>query len=113
MIARQKMLVAQRMLLGFIYGVMNTDNTFISGETIDYCPCAFTEVYDPATAFSLIDHHGRYLCGNQPRIALWNLTQLWKLEYAGIRVCALSGRVHLCSRHRFSTPDNTALRAQG
>jgi serine/tyrosine/threonine adenylyltransferase len=55
---------------------MNTDNTSISGETIDYGPCAFMEAYDPATVFSSIDHHGRYAYGNQPRVALWNLTRL-------------------------------------
>ena len=64
------------MLLGFIHGVMNTDNTSISGETIDYGPCAFMEPYDPATVFSSIDANGRYAYGNQPRIALWNLTRL-------------------------------------
>ena len=69
-IARQAKLVAHWMLLGFIHGVMNTDNTSISGETIDYGPCAFMEAYDPATVFSSIDHHGRYAYGNQPRIAL-------------------------------------------
>ena len=76
MIARQAQLIAQWMLLGFIHGVMNTDNTSISGETIDYGPCAFMEAYDPATVFSSIDHHGRYAYGNQPRVALWNLTRL-------------------------------------
>jgi uncharacterized protein YdiU (UPF0061 family) len=75
-IARQAHLVAQWMLLGFIHGVMNTDNTSISGETIDYGPCAFMEAYDPATVFSSIDANGRYAYGNQPRIALWNLTRL-------------------------------------
>lgn len=75
-IARQARLIAQWMLLGFIHGVMNTDNTSISGETIDYGPCAFMEAYDPATVFSSIDRHGRYAYGNQPRIALWNLTRL-------------------------------------
>jgi uncharacterized protein YdiU (UPF0061 family) len=75
-IARQAHLVAQWMLLGFIHGVMNTDNTSISGETIDYGPCAFMEAYDPATVFSSIDRHGRYAYGNQPRAALWNLTRL-------------------------------------
>jgi uncharacterized protein YdiU (UPF0061 family) len=64
------------MLLGFVHGIMNTDNTSISGETIDYGPCAFMEAYDPATVFSSIDHYGRYAYGNQPRIALWNLTRL-------------------------------------
>jgi serine/tyrosine/threonine adenylyltransferase len=75
-IARQASLIAQWLLLGFIHGVMNTDNTSISGETIDYGPCAFMEAYDPATVFSSIDHYGRYAYGNQPRIALWNLARL-------------------------------------
>ena len=75
-IARQAQLVAQWMLVGFIHGVMNTDNTSISGETIDYGPCAFMEAYDPATVFSSIDHQGRYAYGNQPRAALWNLARL-------------------------------------
>ncbi len=74
-IARQAQLIAQWMLLGFIHGVMNTDNTSISGETIDYGPCAFIEAYDPATVFSSIDRHGRYAYGNQPRAALWNLAR--------------------------------------
>ena len=75
-VTRQASLIAQWMLLGFIHGVMNTDNTSISGETIDYGPCAFMEAYDPATVFSSIDQYGRYAYGNQPRIALWNLTRL-------------------------------------
>jgi uncharacterized protein YdiU (UPF0061 family) len=74
-IARHAHLVAQWMLLGFIHGIMNTDNTSISGETIDYGPCAFMEAYDPATVFSSIDHYGRYAYGNQPRIALWNMAR--------------------------------------
>ena len=64
------------MLVGFIHGVMNTDNMTISGETIDYGPCAFMDVYDPATVFSSIDHGGRYAYGNQPLIAQWNLARL-------------------------------------
>jgi uncharacterized protein YdiU (UPF0061 family) len=75
-IARQAHLVARWMLLGFIHGVMNTDNTAISGETIDYGPCAFMEAYDPDKVFSSIDLNGRYAYGNQPSIALWNLTRL-------------------------------------
>jgi len=75
-IARQAQLMAQWMMLGFVHGVMNTDNTSISGETIDYGPCAFMEAYDPATVFSSIDHGGRYAYGNQPRAALWNLARL-------------------------------------
>jgi len=72
---RQATLVAQWMNVGFIHGVMNTDNMTISGETIDYGPCAFLETYDPATVFSSIDHAGRYSFGNQPLIARWNLVR--------------------------------------
>src|SRR3954463_16441033 len=75
-IARQAELVARWLLVGFIHGVMNTDNTSISGETIDYGPCAFMDHYDPAAVFSSIDEGGRYAYANQPRIALWNLTRL-------------------------------------
>lgn len=75
-ITRQANLIAQWMMIGFIHGVMNTDNTSISGETIDYGPCAFMEAYDPATVFSSIDHQGRYAYINQPRAALWNLVRL-------------------------------------
>ena len=75
-IARQAELVARWLLVGFIHGVMNTDNTSISGETIDYGPCAFMDHYDPAQVFSSIDEMGRYAYANQPRIALWNLTRL-------------------------------------
>jgi uncharacterized protein YdiU (UPF0061 family) len=75
-VVRQASLVARWMGLGFIHGVMNTDNTSISGETIDYGPCAFMEAYDPATVFSSIDRAARYAYGNQPRIMLWNLTRL-------------------------------------
>jgi uncharacterized protein YdiU (UPF0061 family) len=75
-VARQADLVARWLLVGFIHGVMNTDNTSISGETIDYGPCAFMDEYNPATVFSSIDEQGRYAYANQPRIALWNLTRL-------------------------------------
>jgi uncharacterized protein YdiU (UPF0061 family) len=75
-IARQAQLVARWMALGFIHGVMNTDNMTISGETIDYGPCAFMDGYDPRAVFSSIDHHGRYAYNNQPRIAAWNLARL-------------------------------------
>ena len=74
--SRQAKLIAQWMNVGFIHGVMNTDNMTISGETIDYGPCAFMEAYDPATVFSSIDHGGRYAYGNQPSIARWNLARL-------------------------------------
>ena len=69
-------LVARWLGVGFVHGVMNTDNTSISGETIDYGPCAFLDEYDPNKKFSSIDHGGRYAFANQPRIALWNLTRL-------------------------------------
>jgi uncharacterized protein YdiU (UPF0061 family) len=72
----QASLVARWMLVGFVHGVMNTDNMTISGETIDYGPCAFMDTFDPATVFSSIDHAGRYAYGNQPGIAQWNLARL-------------------------------------
>ncbi len=74
--ARTARLVARWMALGFIHGVMNTDNIAISGETIDYGPCAFIDAYHPDTVFSAIDQTGRYAYANQPRIAQWNLAQL-------------------------------------
>lgn len=75
-IARQADLVAAWLGVGFIHGVMNTDNLSIAGETIDYGPCAFMDRYDPDTVYSSIDHQGRYAYGNQPRIAHWNLARL-------------------------------------
>ncbi|MFQ6552061.1 protein adenylyltransferase SelO [Aestuariibius insulae] len=75
-VAAQAELIAHWMSLGFIHGVMNTDNCAISGETIDYGPCAFMDDYHPQTVFSSIDQQGRYAYANQPRIALWNLAQL-------------------------------------
>jgi serine/tyrosine/threonine adenylyltransferase len=75
-IRRQARLIAQWMAVGFIHGVMNTDNMTISGETIDYGPCAFMDHYDPATVFSSVDRQGRYAYGNQPGIARWNLARL-------------------------------------
>jgi uncharacterized protein YdiU (UPF0061 family) len=72
---RQARLVSQWQLVGFVHGVMNTDNMAISGETIDYGPCAFMNRYDPATVFSSIDQNGRYAYGNQPTIAQWNLVR--------------------------------------
>jgi uncharacterized protein YdiU (UPF0061 family) len=74
-IEAQASLVARWLGIGFVHGVMNTDNTSISGETIDYGPCAFLDEYDPTKTFSSIDHQGRYAFGNQPRIALWNLVR--------------------------------------
>jgi uncharacterized protein YdiU (UPF0061 family) len=75
-IERQAALIARWQLVGFIHGVMNTDNMALSGETIDYGPCAFMDTYGPDTVFSSIDSGGRYAYGNQPAIALWNLTRL-------------------------------------
>ncbi len=75
-VEQQAELVARWLLIGFIHGVMNTDNCSVSGETIDYGPCAFMDAYDPATVFSSIDHAGRYAYSNQPRIAFWNLSRL-------------------------------------
>ncbi|WP_342526204.1 YdiU family protein [Chryseomicrobium sp. FSL W7-1435] len=74
-IQRQATLIAQWQLIGFVHGVMNTDNMALSGETIDYGPCAFLDNYDPATVFSSIDQQGRYAYGNQPGIAGWNLAR--------------------------------------
>lgn len=74
-ISRQASLISKWMLVGFIHGVMNTDNMTISGETIDYGPCAFMDTYDYNTVFSSIDTYGRYAYGNQPSIAEWNLTR--------------------------------------
>ena len=75
-VRRQARLVAQWMPLGFVHGVMNTDNTSISGETIDFGPCAFLEAYEAGAVFSSIDRQGRYAYGNQPHAMLWNLTRL-------------------------------------
>lgn len=75
-VERQAVLIAQWMQLGFIHGVMNTDNMSVVGETIDYGPCAFIDAYKHDKVFSSIDHHGRYAYNNQPNIALWNLTRL-------------------------------------
>jgi uncharacterized protein YdiU (UPF0061 family) len=72
---RQASLVTRWLLVGFIHGVMNTDNMSLCGETIDYGPCAFMDAYDPDTVFSSIDHHGRYAYGRQPQIAQWNLAR--------------------------------------
>jgi len=74
-VARQAALVARWQLVGFVHGVLNTDNTAVSGETIDYGPCAFMDAYNPDTVFSSIDHHGRYRYGHQPAIIQWNLAR--------------------------------------
>lgn len=75
-VTTQATLVAHWMLVGFIHGVLNTDNVTISGESIDYGPCAFMDTYHPATVFSSIDHQGRYAYANQPRVTVWNLARL-------------------------------------
>jgi uncharacterized protein YdiU (UPF0061 family) len=75
-VVAQARLVAGWMLVGFVHGVMNTDNMTVSGETIDYGPCAFMDAFDPATVYSSIDSTGRYAYGNQPLVAEWNLTRL-------------------------------------
>jgi uncharacterized protein YdiU (UPF0061 family) len=75
-VRRQAELIARWMQIGFIHGVMNTDNMAVSGETIDYGPCAFLDEYNPAKVFSSIDRHGRYAFSNQPHIARWNLARL-------------------------------------
>jgi serine/tyrosine/threonine adenylyltransferase len=75
-ISRQATLVAKWLLIGFVHGVMNTDNMSIAGETIDYGPCAFMDAYHPRTVYSSIDQMGRYAYGNQPDIAQWNLIRL-------------------------------------
>lgn len=74
-VRRQASLIAKWQLVGFVHGVMNTDNMAVSGETIDYGPCAFLDVYDPATVFSSIDTYGRYAYGKQPQIGAWNLAR--------------------------------------
>jgi uncharacterized protein YdiU (UPF0061 family) len=75
-IESQAFLIAQWMRVGFVHGVMNTDNMALSGETIDYGPCAFIDTYDPDAVFSSIDHQGRYAYANQPHLAQWNLARL-------------------------------------
>ena len=76
MIRAQAELIARWLLVGFVHGVMNTDNMSVAGETIDYGPCAFLDEYDPGAVFSAIDSYGRYAYANQPAIAQWNLTRL-------------------------------------
>ena len=100
-VAAQASLVAQWMLVGFVHGVMNTDNVTISGETIDYGPCAFLDAFDPETVYSSIDTGGRYAYGNQPVVAEWDLARLAEAllpliadeqeEAVGLAVDALGG----------------------
>ena len=110
----QASLVAQWMLLGFIHGVMNTDNTTISGETIDYGPCALMDRFDPDAVFSSIDHAGRYRYGNQPRIMQWNLTRfaetLLPLHADVDTAVAMSQHVLEGFPHRYETHWNSGMR---
>jgi uncharacterized protein YdiU (UPF0061 family) len=113
-IARQADLVAQWLAVGFIHGVMNTDNMSVAAETIDYGPCAFMDSYDPGQVYSSIDHQGRYAYGNQPRIAQWNLARLAQallplidpdetraMELAQAAIDAFPGRFEQAFRERF------------
>ncbi|WP_428646095.1 protein adenylyltransferase SelO [Roseibium sp.] len=104
-IERQAELMASWMLAGFIHGVMNTDNTTISGETIDYGPCAFLDAYDPATVFSSIDHGGRYAFGRQPSIMQWNLGRLAEALLALFEPDNLDKAVDLASTELGRFPD--------
>ncbi len=103
---RQARLIARWMQVGFIHGVMNTDNMAVSGETIDFGPCAFMDAYDPATVFSAIDQHGRYAYANQPRIAQWNVARFAEallplIDADEDRAVALAGEVIVGFLDRF------------
>ncbi|MBL9101135.1 MAG: YdiU family protein [Myxococcales bacterium] len=116
-VGAQAELVARWLGLGFVHGVMNTDNTAISGETIDYGPCAFLDEYHPGKTFSSIDHQGRYAFANQPRIALWNLTRLAETLLPAIdpdrdRAVALASEQLEAFSGRFSAAHETILRAK-
>jgi uncharacterized protein YdiU (UPF0061 family) len=116
-VAAQAALIARWMHAGFIHGVMNTDNMAISGETIDYGPCAFMDAYDPATVFSSIDRDGRYAYANQPRIAQWNLARLAEtllplLDCAPDRAVALASAVINAFSPAFEAASLAGLRAK-
>lgn len=131
-INRQAALIARWMQVGFVHGVMNTDNMSIAGETIDYGPCAFMDRYDPATVFSSIDRQGRYAYGNQPKIAQWNLSRLAEallpilnddettaLELAQNAIGEYPGlyqsywHTALCHKVGINNPDRNAVRLAG
>lgn len=131
-IDRHAALIARWMQVGFVHGVMNTDNMSIAGETIDYGPCAFMDRYDPSTVFSSIDLQGRYAYGNQPRIAQWNLSRLAEallpilnedeataLELAQNAIGDYSGlyqqywHTALCQKVGITNPDRNAVRLAG
>ena len=113
----QASLVAQWMLVGFVHGVMNTDNMTISGETIDYGPCAFLDAFDPTTVFSSIDEQGRYAYGNQPIVAEWNLARFAESilplladdEGEGVEIATSSLRTF---RDRYSAAWSAGMRAK-
>ena len=114
-IARQADLVARWMLVGFIHGVMNTDNCSIAGETIDYGPCAFMDTYKPDTVFSSIDHGGRYAYANQPRICHWNLarfgeTLLPLLDDDTDKALAIANEILSAFQSRYGTALMTGMR---
>jgi len=104
-VERQAKLIAKWMLVGFIHGVMNTDNTTISGETIDYGPCAFMEAFNPETVFSSIDMSGRYAFGRQPKMAQWNLARLAETLLALIDPDDLDKSVDLVSSELSRFPE--------
>jgi serine/tyrosine/threonine adenylyltransferase len=116
-VAAQASLVARWMLVGFVHGVMNTDNMTISGETIDYGPCAFMEAFDPATVYSSIDYGGRYAYGNQPLVAEWNLARLAEallplLHHEQDQAVALATESLAAFRPRYSAAWSAGMRAK-
>ncbi|QFZ19005.1 protein adenylyltransferase SelO [Saccharothrix syringae] len=116
-VAAQAELVARWMLVGFVHGVMNTDNMTISGETIDYGPCAFMEAFDPATVYSSIDEGGRYAYGNQPHVAQWNLARFAESLLPLIaddqdRAIALAVEALGAFRERYETAWSAGMRAK-
>src|SRR6202034_2324206 len=111
----QASLVAKWMQVGFIHGVMNTDNMAVSGETIDYGPCAFVDAYDPAAVFSSIDRQGRYAYANQPHAAVWNLarfaeTLLPIIDADGDRAVALASEALKVFSTRFADESQAGMR---
>ena len=116
-VSAQASLIAQWMLVGFVHGVMNTDNMTISGETIDYGPCAFIDAFDPAAVFSSIDHGGRYAYGRQPVVAEWNLARLAEtllplVDDTPERAAELATEVLGRFRDRYSAAWYSGLRAK-
>jgi uncharacterized protein YdiU (UPF0061 family) len=116
-IGRQAALIARWMQVGFIHGVMNTDNMAVSGQTIDYGPCAFMDAMDPATVFSSIDTVGRYAYANQPRIAQWNLarfaeTLLPMIDPSPERAVALASEAINAFSARFEALSLDGMRAK-